>query len=109
MDYTLYKYSLGIALVLMLFFATYFLLGCLPTDFTNRTYLSAYIKATYQVSFREWIATHRIEYAKKFLATHPKMTIAEVSEASGFLSLTYFTKIFTEKEGISPAKWKKQN
>lgn len=30
MDYTLYKYSLGIALVLMLFFATYFLLGCLP-------------------------------------------------------------------------------
>jgi len=39
MDYTLYKYSLGIALVLMLFFATYFLLGCLPTDFTNHARL----------------------------------------------------------------------
>ena len=30
MDYTLYKYSLGIALVLMLFFATYFLLAKTP-------------------------------------------------------------------------------
>lgn len=39
MDYTLYKYSLGIALVLMLFFATYFLLGCLPMDFTNHARL----------------------------------------------------------------------
>lgn len=32
-----------------------------------------------------------------------------IALASGFLSLSYFTKIFTEKEGISPAKWKKQN
>lgn len=76
---------------------------------TNRTYLSAYIKATYQVSFREWIATHRIEYAKQLLVAHPRMTITEASEASGFLSLSYFTKIFTEKEGTSPAKWRKQN
>ena len=30
MDYTIYKYSLGIALVLMLFFATYFLLAKTP-------------------------------------------------------------------------------
>lgn len=74
---------------------------------TNRTYLSSYIKATYHVSFREWIAGQRIEYAKKMLASNPKMTIAEASEASGFLSLSYFTKIFTEKEGASPSKWRK--
>ena len=76
---------------------------------TNRTYLSAYIKATYQMSFREWIAGHRIEYAKKRLLDNPKMTIAEASKASGFLSLSYFTKIFTEKEGTSPSKWRKAN
>lgn len=76
---------------------------------TNRTYLSVYIKQTYQMSFREWIAGHRIEYAKKRLLDNPKMTIAEASEASGFLSLSYFTKIFTEKEGTSPAKWRKAN
>lgn len=76
---------------------------------TNRTYLSAYIKATFHMSFREWIASHRIEYAKRMLTDEPRKTIAEVSEASGFLSLSYFTKIFTEKEGASPSKWRRGN
>lgn len=74
---------------------------------TNRTYLSSYIKTTYQMSFREWIASQRIEYAKQLLGRTPKMTVAEVSQASGFLSLSYFTKMFTEKEGMSPSKWRK--
>ena len=74
---------------------------------TNRTYLSAYIKSTYGMSFREWIATHRISYAKRLLSTQPRLTVAEVSETSGFLSLSYFTKIFTEKEGCPPSKWRK--
>ena len=74
---------------------------------TNRTYLSAYIKATFHVSFREWIASLRIEYAKKMLIEEPRKTVADVSEASGFMSLSYFTKIFTEKEGSSPSKWRK--
>lgn len=41
------------------------------------------------------------------LVSKPKMNVSEVSEASGFLSLSYFTKIFTEKEGLSPSKWRK--
>ena len=75
---------------------------------TNRTYLSAYIKQTLSKSFREWIASLRIEYAKRLLAANSKMTVAEVCEATGFLSQSYFVKIFTESEGISPAKWKKR-
>lgn len=74
---------------------------------TNRTYLSSYIKTTYHVSFREWIAELRIGYAKEQLAQHPELTVAAISEASGFLSLSYFTKIFTDKEGCSPSKWRK--
>lgn len=74
---------------------------------TNRTYLSSYIKTTYHVSFREWIAEMRIGYAKEQLALHPELTVAAISEASGFLSLSYFTKIFTDKEGCSPSKWRK--
>lgn len=75
---------------------------------TNRTYLSAYIKSTYHVSFREWIAGLRIEYAKQMFGQYPGMTVSAVSEASGFMSLSYFTKIFTEKEGCSPSIWRKQ-
>ena len=65
---------------------------------TNRTYLSAYIKSTYHVSFREWIADLRIKYAKEMLVRNPEMTVSAVSKASGFLSLSYFTKIFTKRK-----------
>lgn len=75
---------------------------------TNRTYLSTFINSTFGMSFREWIAGLRIEYAKKRLSADPKLTVAEVSEATGFLSQSYFIRLFTEKEGLSPSKWKKQ-
>ena len=74
---------------------------------TNRTYLSAYIKSTYHVSFREWIAGLRLEYAKRMLIEHQEWTIARISETSGVLSQSYFMKIFKEKEGCSPARWRK--
>ena len=74
---------------------------------TNRTYLAAYIKSTYHMPFREWIAGLRVEYAKQMLVQHPEQTVAAASEASGFLSLSYFTKIFAEKEGCPPSKWRK--
>ena len=74
---------------------------------TNRTYFSAYIKKTFNMPFREWIADLRIEYAKKLLAANPKLSVGDVCGATGFLSQSYFVKLFTEKEGISPAKWKK--
>lgn len=34
--------------------------------YTNRTYLSAYIKTTYKMTFREWITSLRLEYAKTY-------------------------------------------
>ena len=74
---------------------------------TNRTYIAGYIKSTYHVTFREWIADLRIEYAKRMMSEHPEMTVGAAAEASGFLSLSYFSRIFTEKESISPAKWKR--
>ena len=75
---------------------------------TNRTYLSAYIKQTYEVSFREWIAQLRIEYAKQLFTANPKLSVGEVCESIGFLSQSYFVKIFSDKEGLSPARWKKE-
>lgn len=76
---------------------------------TNRTYLSAYIKTTYKMSFREWITGLRLEYAKNILKEHPEINIQKLAESSGFLSRSNFIKSFTEKEGCTPAKWKKAN
>lgn len=74
---------------------------------SNRTYVSNYIKQTYNMSFREWIATLRIEYAKGILAENPEMTVGDICEATGFISKSYFIRIFAEKEGVSPLKWRK--
>lgn len=74
---------------------------------TNRTYLSEYIRTTYNMSFRDWITGLRMEYAKREMMRHSEWTIDEISKASGFLSSSHFMTTFKEKEGHSPAKWRK--
>ena len=75
---------------------------------TNRTYLSGYIKATYNQSFRDWITGLRIEYAKRLLIQFPELTIADISERSGFQTPSHFIRLFGEREGCSPARWRKK-
>lgn len=36
------------------------------------------------MSFRDWITGLRIEYAKRLLAQNPRLTVADISEKSGF-------------------------
>ena len=74
---------------------------------TNRTYLSGYIKAKYEMSFRDWITGLRIEYAKRLLAQNPRLTVADISEKSGFLSPSHFIRMFKENAGCTPVRWKK--
>ena len=74
--------------------------------YTNRTYLSSFINQTYKATFREWICGLRIDYAKRALLEHPDLTIAEIAQRSGFLSLSNFNASFKESEGMTPAKWR---
>lgn len=77
------------------------------TLYTNRTYLSGYINTSLNTTFRDWITRLRIDYAKQRMTNHPEQKIAEIAEASGFMSQSHFMKTFKDKEGCSPAKWKK--
>ena len=74
---------------------------------TNRTYLSGYIRTAYGVSFREWITGLRISYAKRILVRNPELTIADISERSGFQTPSHFIRLFKENTGFSPARWRK--
>lgn len=74
---------------------------------TNRTYLSEYIKATYDRSFRDWISGLRIDHAKQMLLRSPELTILEIAEKSGFLSPSHFMRTFKEHEACSPARWRR--
>lgn len=75
---------------------------------TNRTYLSEYIRTTYDMTFRDWITGLRIDYAKRLLAENPKLTIADISERSGFKSPNHFNRLFKEKAGCTPMQWRKR-
>ena len=77
--------------------------------FTNRTYLSLYINKVYKMSFRDWISSLRIEYAKRLMNRHAEMKINEISEMAGFVSLNHFTRVFSAREGCSPARWREVN
>ncbi|MGN0221892.1 MAG: helix-turn-helix domain-containing protein, partial [Prevotella sp.] len=73
---------------------------------TNRTYLSDYINNVCHVSFRDWITNLRIDYAKTLMKSQPNLMILEVSEASGFVSKSHFTRTFKAKEGCTPTEWR---
>ena len=73
---------------------------------SNRTYLSEYINKAYHVSFRDWITDLRIDYAKQLMREQPQMKIQDISEASGFISYSHFSRTFGAKEGCSPARWR---
>lgn len=75
---------------------------------TNRTYLSEYIRTTYGVSFREWITGFRIGYAKRLLTRNPELTVADISEKSGFQSPSHFIRLFKENAGCTPTQWRKR-
>ena len=74
---------------------------------TNRTYLSEYIKTTYNMSFRDWIIGLRIEYAKRLLVQPQALTVADISEKSGFQSPSHFIRLFKENAGCTLVKWRK--
>ncbi len=73
---------------------------------SNRTYLSRYINATYNCSFKSWITQLRIEEARRLLAESPEMSIGAISDETGFASVESFTHIFTRIEGVAPARWR---
>lgn len=72
----------------------------------NRSYVSAFINSEYRCNFRELVNSHRLEYAKRLLKENPKDTIEKVSYDTGFSSATYFSRLFTKQEGLSPSKWR---
>lgn len=74
---------------------------------SNRTYLSGFISSRYGMTFRNWVTNLRLEYSKNLMRDYPDKKITEIAELSGFMSLSNYMKNFSEKEGCSPAKWRK--
>ncbi len=73
---------------------------------TNRTYLSAYINSQYNMNFREWVTSRRIDEAQRILAAERDAMISDVAQRVGFASVASFSRAFTRREGVSPVVWR---
>jgi AraC-like DNA-binding protein len=75
---------------------------------TNRTYVSTLINSEFGYTFSDFVNNYRVAAARKILsdAKQQNYSLNYVSEACGFGSVNSFIRIFREKEGITPGKYR---
>lgn len=73
---------------------------------TDRRYLSRFINERYGINFSRWISEMRIEEAKLLMEQKPDEGMEWVALQTGFSSLSYFSKVFSQVVGVSPKKWR---
>ena len=76
---------------------------------TNTNYLSCLINEKYRYNFSAWISSLRIAEAKRLMLESPELKMENIAYSVGFSSASYFSKVFSLQEGISPAVWRKKN
>ena len=78
---------------------------------SNRTYVSNAINRTYGISFSQYVAKQRVEYAKMILRdpryTSSKDAIADAISLSGFTSDKTFYRIFKDHTSLTPLAYRK--
>ena len=73
---------------------------------TNVTYISACINTQRGLTFPEFIAGYRVQYAQNLMRTKPQMRLSDVAEESGFSSEQSFFRTFKSMTGMTPQEWK---
>ena len=69
-------------------------------------YISQLFKSEIGVGFLAYLTNIRMEQAKKLLLSTP-LSIAEVSEQSGYGDYRVFTKVFKKSEGVTPSQYRR--
>ena len=69
-------------------------------------YISQLFKSEIGVNFLAYLTNIRMEKAKKLLLS-TALSIAEVSEQSGYGDYRVFTKVFKKSEGITPSQYRR--
>lgn len=76
--------------------------------FTNKGYLSGAINQMSGMTFRNWLAKYRVEYAKRILLETPDISISKLSKMCGFIGRNSFYRQFSNIEGMTPTEWIKK-
>ncbi len=73
------------------------------------SYFSKLFKKMVGISFRDYICSKRISLAKRLLLEEPNAKIAFVAYQCGYHDVSYFSRIFKKKTGISPGVFRQLN
>ncbi|EEX91463.1 AcaC family transcriptional regulator [Vibrio orientalis CIP 102891 = ATCC 33934] len=70
------------------------------------TYFSKFFHKTIGVSFRDYLTLKRINLAKQLLTNYRKEKISFIAFQCGYNDVSYFSRIFKKKTGITPAVYR---
>lgn len=70
------------------------------------TYFSKFFHKTIGVSFRDYLTLKRISLAKQLLTNYRKEKISFIAFQCGYNDVSYFSRIFKKKTGITPATYR---
>lgn len=58
------------------------------------------------LSFPNYLAEYRVNYARELMLCHPEKRLTEVAEESGFANEGSFFRSFKKLTGLTPSEWK---
>ena len=71
----------------------------------NEKYLGRLFKHEIGISFSDYVLAKRLKRAEKLLKTTEEKII-EIALECGFNNISYFNRVFKEKNGISPSEYR---
>ena len=75
----------------------------------HEKYLSSALHSITGMNFKEFVASYKIDHAKKLLRSSSKLLkISEIALESGFSSLNTFNRMFLKLVGTTPSEYRKQ-
>ncbi|HBC3895547.1 helix-turn-helix domain-containing protein [Vibrio diabolicus] len=72
------------------------------------SYFSKVFHRKVGMCFRDYVTAKRIALAKKMLLEDESMKIAYIAYQCGYRDVSYFSRIFKKKTGLSPANYRRQ-
>ncbi len=74
----------------------------------STTYFSKIFHRKVGMCFRDYVTAKRISLAKKMLTQNESTKIAYIAYQCGYQDVSYFSRIFKKKTGLSPAHYRQQ-